>query len=128
LTLYFARDVWLPILGLDTKDGFVDVTVSQEHIDLDLQDNGQEIDGDRIRLLVNGTVILDDHTLTDEGTIINLALKKGSNQIVIRALNEGYSSPNTVYVAISHVIEGPSVQVSRGLLTGENAVFTIHAP
>lgn len=128
LALYFTRDLWLPALGLNASDGFVDVTVSQRKIDLELSDNGGEIDGDRIKLLLNGSVILADHTLTGEGTTISLDLKKGINQVVIQALNEGYSSPNTVYVAISHVIEGPSVQVSDGLATGEKSEFAIHAP
>jgi len=128
LTAYFTRDIWLHMLGLDTNNGLLDVTVNQRNIELDLRDNGLEIDGDRIQLLLNGAIVLEDHTLTETGTIVNLDLKKGTNQVVIQALNEGYSSPNTVYVAISHVVEGPSEQVSDGLLTGEKAEFTIRAP
>ena len=59
---------------------------------------------------------------------ITLNLKRGSNDIVIVALNEGSSSPNTAEVAISHVTEGNSVQVSDGLDTGEKAEFSIRAP
>ena len=128
LTAYFTRHLWLPELGLEMSGGLEDVRVSQRNIDLDLKDNGNVVDGDRIQISLNGEIVIEDHTLTGEGTIVSLDLKRGSNQVEILALNEGYSSPNTVEVAISHVVEGPSVQVSDGLLTGERAEFTIRAP
>lgn len=128
LTAYFTRDIWLPELGLNKSDGLEDVRVSQRNIDLDLRDKGNAIDGDHIQIALNGEIALEDHTLTEEGTIVSLNLKRGSNQIVIVALNEGTSSPNTVEVAISHVVEGSSVQVSDGLHTGEQAEFNIRAP
>ncbi len=128
LTAYFTRDIWLPELGLEMSGGLEDIRVSQRNIALDLKDNGNVVDGDRIQVSLNGEIALEDYTLTGEGTIMSVDLKRGSNQVVILALNEGYSSPNTVEVAISHVVEGPSVQVSDGLLTGESAEFTIRAP
>ena len=128
LTAYFTRGIWLPELDLNVSDGLEDVRVSQRVVDLDLKDNGNQIDGDRIQLLLNGEVILEDHTLTEMDKTITLNLKRGSNDIDIVALNEGSSSPNTAEVAISHVIEGNSVQVSDGLNTGEKAEFSIRAP
>ena len=128
LTAYFTRDLWLPKLGLEPSGGLEDVRVSQRNIELSLMDNGNVVDGDRIRVSLNGEVVLEDHTLTGEGTQVALDLKRGSNQVEIVALNEGYSSPNTVEVSITHVIEGPSVQISDGLLTGEKAEFSIRSP
>ena len=128
LTAYFTRHLWLSELGLKPSGGLEDVRVSQRDVDLNLIDNGNVVDGDRIQVSLNGEVIFEDHTLTGEGTLVTLELKRGSNQVEIVALNEGYSSPNTVEVSISHVVEGPSVQVSDGLLTGAKAEFTIRAP
>jgi|GEM_PF-1038658 len=128
LTAYFTRDIWLTALGVDMSGGLEDVRVSQRDIDLDLKDNGAVVDGDRIQVSLNGEIVLEDHTLTGEGTLLPLDLKRGANRVEILALNEGYDSPNTVEVAISHILEGPSVQVSDGLLTGAKAEFTIRAP
>lgn len=125
---YFTRQLWLPEFGLEPGGGLEDVRVSQREVELSLTDNGNAVDGDRIRVSLNGEVVIEDHTLTGEGTLVTLDLKRGSNQVEILALNEGYSSPNTVEVAISHVIEGPSVQISDGLLTGAKAEFSIRAP
>lgn len=47
---------------------------------------------------------------------------------VIQAFNENYSGSNTVYMAVSHVVEGPSVQVSGGFHTSDNARVTIRLP
>jgi len=123
LAAYFTRDYWLP-----ESDGLQNVVVSQREIELVLTDIGNAVDGDRIQISVNGKVILEDHTLTGEGTVIPISLSKRRNEVEILALNEGSSSPNTVEVSVSHVIEGPSVQVSSGLHTGEIEKFNIKAP
>jgi hypothetical protein len=128
LTAYFTSDLWLPKLGFEPGGGLQDVRVSQRDVELTLRDNGNAVDGDRTRVSLNGEIVLEDHTLTGEGTVVTLDLKRGSNLVEIMALNEGYSSPNTVEVAVSHIVEGPAVQVSDDLITGEMAEFTIRAP
>ncbi len=130
LTAYFSRDIWLPQPSSSPTPvvGLTNVTVSQREVELVLCDNGDQIDGDRIRLTVNGKVILEDHTLIGEGTTVPISLDEGANQIVILALNEGDVSPNTVEVTTSHVVEGPPVQISNRLLTGQSDGFTVYAP
>lgn len=107
--------------------GLVGVTVSQREIDLILRDN-KEVGVDRIKMSLNDAVILDNHTLAGEGTTVRIVFDDGANQVVIRALNEGTLSPNTVEVSISHVVRGPSLQISSGLKTGEAEGFTVPAP
>lgn len=128
LAAYFSRSFWLPVFGIIPNSGLVDVTVNTRSITLDLRDGGQVVDGDRIRLYVNNVVIVEDMTLSESPTFLNVDLVKGKNQIVIEALNEGTTAPNTVYIATSDVIEGLPVQFAEGLVTGEIAEFTIYAP
>jgi hypothetical protein len=105
----------------------VDVTVSQREVDLVFRDNAS-IDGDRIRVYLNGVMILDDYTLTGEGYYLPVVLNQGSNEVIIEALNEGEESPNTVEVSMTFVIEGPEVQIAKGLTTGQTISFFVIAP
>lgn len=52
-------------------------------------------DGDRIKVLVNGTVIISDIMLTNEFKPIQITLQPGFNKIDFEALNQGTSGPNT---------------------------------
>jgi hypothetical protein len=107
--------------------GFTDVTVSQRNIVISVRDNAA-IDGDRIKLIVNGQVILPDITLGSDWYGVSVDLNPGENTVEVQALNEGYDSPNTVEVMVSHVVSGSPIQVSRGMYTGEIVSFKIHAP
>ena len=53
------------------------------------------MDGDRVSILVNDEVIVENLTLTYEFRGINLKLKEGFNKIDFVALNQGSSGPNT---------------------------------
>lgn len=124
LAAFFTRDSWLP----ESESGLSNVEVSQPDVTITLRDNGNVIDGDRIDLFLNDEQILFNHTLTRAGDSIDVALDSGRNRLEIVALNEGSSSPNTVAVIISHVVDGPNIQVSDGLLTGEHESLEIKAP
>jgi hypothetical protein len=104
-----------------------DVTVSQRDVTISVRDNAS-IDGDRIDLYVNGAKVLSSYTLTSSAYGVNVKLNEGENEVTVVALNEGSSSPNTVEVSISHVVQGNAVQVSQGLATGQSASFKIVAP
>ena len=52
-------------------------------------------DGDKIQLIINGNIILDDFETTNHRKNIKYKLVKGENIIEIRATNLGTSPPNT---------------------------------
>lgn len=107
--------------------GFGDVTVSQRDITISVRDHAS-IDGDRIDLFVNGAKVLSNYTLTSSPYGVAVTLNSGENTVMVTALNEGSSSPNTVAVSVNHVVSGNPVQVSSGLSTGQSESFKIHAP
>lgn len=128
LAAYFSRSFWMPMVGLDPNAGLTNVTVNQTSTELVLYDYGSEIDGDRIQLSVNGDIVLEDHTLTEDGYVVQLDLEHGANKVVITALNEGSTSPNTVAISISNVSAGQSDQISSELETHQKESFIITAP
>lgn len=106
---------------------FSSVTVNKRKITIYLMD-AKDVDGDRVRLSVNGTTILSNYTLTGSYYAVEVSLNSGANTIVITALNTGSSGPNTVQISISNVAQGQSVQVSDDLETGQSVSLNITAP
>lgn len=83
-----------------------------------LWDNAAE-DGDIVSVYLNGQWIIENHTLTNAGTNFTFStslLNPGANDLVVFALNEGSSGPNTVSIAVNGT-EVPNFK--PGLLTGE---------
>lgn len=108
--------------------GLSDVTVSQRIVVITMTDNGQEIDGDTVDIVLNGTTVSAAHILVGPpGTDLELTLQAGINLLEVVALNEGTISPNTAELVISHVFEGESIQEWR-LATGEIGSLTVTAP
>jgi len=58
------------------------------------------VDGDRVRIYVNGKVAEPNILLTASFKGVNADLKKGFNRIEFEALNEGSSSPNTAQIDV----------------------------
>ena len=58
------------------------------------------VDGDRVSILVNDEVIVQNLTLNSSFRGINLKLKEGFNRIDFIALNQGESGPNTAELRI----------------------------
>jgi hypothetical protein len=58
------------------------------------------IDGDRIRLKINGSIIYSNITLSSNFYIVDVDLKDGYNNIEFIALNEGEASPNTAQLVV----------------------------
>lgn len=71
----------------------------------------QYVDGDKIRVFLNGEMIHSSITLGAGWTPILLTLKKGFNTIEFEALNQGSSGPNTAAF---------SVMDDRGLIMNSN--------
>ena len=83
------------------------------------------IDGDRVKIIVNGEIADPNILLTGAFKGINVNLKKGFNRIDFVALNEGSSSPNTAQV---HVYDdkGNLIYSNKWLLSrGSKATFII---
>ena len=76
------------------------------------------IDGDRIRLMINGSIIYSNITLSSNFYIVDVDLKDGYNNIEFIALNEGEASPNTaqlvVYDEFGELISNKKWLISTG--------------
>lgn len=55
----------------------------------------ERVDGDKVKLMINNTVLSESLNLTNIPTIYAVKLKPGENILKIKALNNGFLSPNT---------------------------------
>jgi hypothetical protein len=96
----------------------ISIPNSQSLFTIQLWDNAAE-DGDIVSAYLNGSWIIENHSLLNDTTDFNFStslLNSGSNDLVLFALNEGSSGPNTVSIAIN----GKEItNFQPGLLTGE---------
>jgi prepilin-type N-terminal cleavage/methylation domain-containing protein len=103
------------------------VTVDSLEVKLNPFDHGNE-DGDRIQFLLNGDVVDADHSLKIlPGTFLSLTVKPGINSLVMVALNEGDSPPNTASLTITDGLGGSNT-VHWSLRQGGRAILQIKAP
>lgn len=83
------------------------------------------VDGDRVKIIVNGVVADPNILLTGSFKGINVDLKKGFNRIDFVALNEGSSAPNTAQVDV-YDDKGQLIYSNKWLLSGgSKATFII---
>jgi hypothetical protein len=103
---------------------FGDFETDSETITLTYRDFG-EVDGDRIRVWVDGKIVSEFIQLEGNTKMIHLGLIMGINHIEIEALNEGVYTPNTgefrFFDDQSKIITGDQ----WGLATGFKAKFNI---
>lgn len=85
----------------------------------------QYVDGDRIRVYVNGKIVLSDLTLGANFTPIMVVLKNGFNTLEIEALNQGSSGPNTAAFKVFDEQGKPVTSNEWNLLTGAKASMII---
>jgi hypothetical protein len=132
-TLWAANDVaWVERsmqVGPDKEVGSTlqNVTVDRTNITLTYRDP-QLVDADQIGVDVNGARVLDGYVVTGRHVSFPVVLQSGANTVTVHAQNAGVTPPLVVEVTISNVTSGPSVQLSKGLNTGESQSFTITAP
>lgn len=102
----------------DVNNNQVTIPRNQSIFTIRLWDNAAE-DGDIVSVYLNGQWLIENHSLLKAGTDFNFStslLNPGSNDLVVFALNEGSSGPNTVSIAIN----GQEIpNFTPGLLTGE---------
>lgn len=84
----FRRDFYLG--NIETNSKYI-IIKCRDH---------EYIDGDRIRLMLNGSVIHPDIYLGSTFFVVDVDLSEGYNNIDFIALNEGESSPNTAQLIV----------------------------
>lgn len=75
------------------------------------------VDGDRVRIYLNETIVDPNMLLTGSFKGVNIDLNKGFNRIIFEALNEGSSSPNTAQVDV-YDDQGQLIYSNKWLLSG----------
>jgi len=86
--LKFSKDFYLGELETDS-----------DYIIIKCRDH-EYVDGDRIRLMINGAVIHPNILLSSVFYVVDIDLDEGYNNIEFIALNEGESSPNTAQLLV----------------------------
>ena len=83
-----------------SKDFYLgDLETDSEYIIIKCRDH-EYVDGDRIRLMINGAVIHPNISLSSMFYVVDVDLDDGYNNIDFIALNEGESSPNTAQLIV----------------------------
>ena len=83
------------------------------------------VDGDRVRILVNDSIIIDNLMLDSTFSGFKLPLSTGFNKIDFTALNQGSSGPNTAEL---RVYDDKNIMISSNrwnLSTGATATFIV---
>ena len=76
-----------------------DLETKSKYIIIKCRDH-EYVDGDRIRLMINGSVIHPNILLSAAFYVVDIDLDEGYNNIDFIALNEGESSPNTAQLIV----------------------------
>ncbi|MEE9362602.1 MAG: hypothetical protein V3U92_08395 [Cellulophaga sp.] len=84
-----------------------------------------EIDGDRIKISLNGKVVEPNIYLTGTFKGVNVDLDKGFNRIVFEAITQGSLGPNTAQVNVYDDIGELIYSNTWNLSTGAKATFII---
>lgn len=103
---------------------FGEFTTKSGYINLMCRDFGAE-DGDRIKVSVNGRVIVSNITLRFDFSSVMISLDPGFNLIEIEALNQGTSGPNTAAFEVRDDKENMVTGNEWNLATGFKATFLI---
>ncbi len=83
------------------------------------------VDGDKVRVSVNGQIVQPSITLGSAYRPILVSLKKGRNDIEFEALNQGSSGPNTAELKVLGE-DGQVITANRwNLLTGAKAKVVV---
>jgi len=102
-----------------------DLLTTSSYVNVVYRDH-EFVDGDVIRIFVNGDVIRGQVTLDGSFRGFDLNLEPGENLIEFEALNQGDSGPNTAEL---HVYDDQGVLVSAhewNLLTGNKASIKVY--
>jgi len=102
-----------------------EISTSSKTVIIQCRDH-EYVDGDRIKLMLNGVTIHPNLTLRGDFYTIDIDLKEGFNAIEFLALNEGTSRPNTAQLRV-YDENGKLLASNRWLITtGFKASLTVH--
>ncbi|MDT0649876.1 hypothetical protein [Autumnicola edwardsiae] len=101
-----------------------DFTTKGAYVELYCRDH-EFVDGDRVRIWVNGTVVEQSIVLSGGYRPILITLDSGLNNIEFEALNQGYSGPNTAELRVFDAAGQPVTRNVWNLLTGAKASIII---
>lgn len=120
----FTRDKEpLPEYGRDQNLGAV--STGSQFVSVKYRDH-EYVDGDLIRVYVNGDIVQASVYLSGSFAGFTLTLEEGENAIVFEALNQGSSGPNTAEL---HVYDDNGFIISAkewNLLTGNRATIKVN--
>ena len=102
------------------NQSFGEIRTKSAYLDILSADYGLE-DGDRIRVLVNDRVVIQEFTLTNNIRGLQLQLLPGFNKIEFEAMNQGTSGPNTAQFTIYDDKEKQLMSNQWNLATGFKA-------
>ncbi|WBL27197.1 hypothetical protein [Zunongwangia sp. HGR-M22] len=107
------------------KDQYLgDVKTEGKFVELYCRDH-QYVDGDRVKITVNGEVIYKNFLLTGGYKPILVTLQSGFNTIEFEALNQGTSGPNTAQLKVFGEDGKQLVGQEWNLLTGAKASLMV---
>ncbi|RDK85247.1 hypothetical protein [Marinirhabdus gelatinilytica] len=101
-----------------------EIRVGAVYVNIAYRDH-EFVDGDRIRVFLNGDVVRSSVTLNGSFEGFDVPLQKGPNKIVFQALNQGSSGPNTAELQV-YDDKGRLVSAKEWLLlTGKKATIVV---
>ena len=110
--------------GVGNDQFLGEISVGAVYVNIAYRDH-EFVDGDRIRIFLNGDVVRSDVTLNGSFDGFNVPLDKGPNKIVFQALNQGSSGPNTAELQV-YDDKGRIVSAKEWiLLTGKKATIVV---
>lgn len=92
------------------------VNVNSSVVSIRFWDNAAE-DGDIISVNLNGVWVLENYMITNAGQTFNFNINNGTNRLVVYAVNQGKSGPNTLSIAVN---SGSEIRLDPALLTGQS--------
>lgn len=123
---YFTQDKEeKPEYGKDMYLG--DIKTNSKYVTIQYRDH-EYVDGDRVRVYVNGDIVVSNAYLEGSFRGFNLTLVDGFNKIDFQALNQGSSGPNTAQLQILDEVGNVLASYEWNLLTGNKATAIVVKP
>ncbi len=110
--------------GYSKKEYLGDVKTKSKDVNIICRDF-EYVDGDRVRILVNDSIVIDNLFLESDFSGFKLPLIVGFNKIDFTALNQGSSGPNTAELRLYDDKNQMISSNKWNLATGGTATFII---